>query len=320
MKTRLQKIIADAGLTSRREAERWIELGKVRVNNQVVTQLGVLADPEKDDIQVNGEPIPRHQESAYVILNKPTSCLTTTTVDKQGRTTVMDYVRVIQTRVFPVGRLDFNTQGLLLFTNDGALAKKLLDPKSGVPRTYKVKVTGVPNEKTLKRLSRGVHLEEGHFRPIEAKVHRVSGKNSFLILTLTEGKNHHIKKVCEHIGHPVIKLQRTHFAGLNLIGLPLAACRFLRPNEIKMIKGLVAKEPKSIKGSTSTRESRPTRGSTSTRVSRPTRESTSTRESRPTRGSTSTRASRPTIGSTSNRVSKPKRVSKPIKARSKKRV
>jgi 23S rRNA pseudouridine2605 synthase len=247
MKTRLQKVIADAGLASRREAERWIEQGKVCVNEQVITKLGTLADPVKDRIQVDGQSIPRHQESAYLILNKPTSCLTTTEDDKRGRTTVMEFVRVVKTRVFPVGRLDFNTQGLLLFTNDGALSKKLLDPRYGVERTYKVKVSGVPNEKTLKRLARGVHLEDSKFRPIDAKIHRTSGKNCFLILTLTEGKNHHIKRVCEHIGHPVIKLQRTHFGGLNLTGLPLGACRFLRPKEIKMLKDLVAKEPEPIK-------------------------------------------------------------------------
>jgi 23S rRNA pseudouridine2605 synthase len=247
MKTRLQKIIADAGLASRREAERWIEQGQVCVNEQVVTKLGTLADPIKDRIQVDGKSIPRHQESAYLILNKPTSCLTTTEDDKRGRTTVMEFVRVVQTRVFPVGRLDFNTQGLLLFTNDGALSKKLLDPRYGVERTYKVKVSGVPNEKTLKRLARGVHLEDSKFRPIDAKIHRASGKNCFLILTLTEGKNHHIKRVCEHIGHPVIKLQRTHFGGLNLTGLPLGACRFLRPKEIKMLRDLASKEPEPIK-------------------------------------------------------------------------
>jgi len=173
--------------------------------------------------------------------------LTTTDDDKRGRTTVMEFVRVVQTRVFPVGRLDFNTQGLLLFTNDGLLSKKLLDPRYGVPRTYKVKVSGVPTEKTLKRLARGVHLEDSQFRPIEAKVHRASGKNCFLILTLTEGKNRHIKRVCEHIGHPVIKLQRTHFGGLNLTGLPLGACRFLSPKEIKTLKSLVAKEPDPVK-------------------------------------------------------------------------
>ena len=247
MKIRLQKIIADAGLTSRREAERWIEQGKVRVNSQVVTQLGSLADPVKDRIEVHGKPIPRQQEPAYVILNKPTSCLTTTSDDKRGRTTVMEYVRVVPVRVFPVGRLDYNTQGVLLFTNDGLLAKKLLDPRYGVPRTYRVKVSGIPDEKTLKRLARGVHLEDSKFKPIEAKVQRVSGKNCFLILTLTEGKNHHIKRVCEHIGHPVIKLQRTHFAGLNLTALPIGACRFLSPKEIKSLKKLVANDPEPLK-------------------------------------------------------------------------
>ncbi len=247
MKIRLQKIIADAGLASRREAERWIEQGKVRVNDQVVIKLGSLADPVKDHIKVRGRLIPRRQESAYVILNKPTGCLTTMDDDKRGRTTVMEYVRVVEARVFPVGRLDYNTQGALLFTNDGLLAKKLLDPKYVVPRTYKVKVSGVPNEKTLKRLARGVHLEGSKFKPMEAKVGRLSGKNCFLILTLVEGKNHHIKKVCEHIGHPVIKLQRTHFAGLNLTGLPLGACRFLSSKEIKSLKKLVVNEPELVK-------------------------------------------------------------------------
>ncbi|MZG30459.1 MAG: rRNA pseudouridine synthase [Nitrospinae bacterium] len=248
MKIRLQKIIADAGLASRREAERWIELGKVSVNGEVVTQLGSLADPMKDDVKVQGKLIPRRQESAYVILNKPTGCLTTMEKDKRGRTTVMEYVRVVKARVFPVGRLDYNTQGVLLFTNDGKLAKKLLDPRYAVPRTYKVKVSGVPNEKTLKRLARGVHLEgENQFKPIEAKVQRPSGKNCFLILTLVEGKNRHIKRVCEHIGHPVIKLQRTHFAGLNLTGLPLGACRFLSTKEVKSLKKLVNTEPEPVK-------------------------------------------------------------------------
>ena len=247
MKIRLQKIIANAGLASRREAERWIESGKVSVNDQVVTQLGSLADPAKDDIKLKGKLIPRRQEPAYVILNKPTGCLTTMDDDKRGRTTVMEYVRVVEARVFPVGRLDYNTQGALLFTNDGSLAKKLLDPQYAVPRTYKVKVSGVPNEKTLKRLARGVHLEDSRFKPMEAKVGRISGKNCFLIMTLVEGKNRHIKRVCEHIGHPVIKLQRTHFAGLNLTGLPLGACRFLSSKEIKSIKKLVVNYPAPIK-------------------------------------------------------------------------
>ena len=239
MEIRLQKIIADAGLASRREAERWILEGKVQVNNKLVTQLGSLADPLEDRIKVSGKLIPKKQDEVYLVLNKPTGCLTTMAEDKRGRTTVMEYVKVTKVRVFPVGRLDYNTQGVLLFTNNGSLAKKLLLPKYKVVRTYKVKVSGVPNEKTLKRLMRGVHIGEEKFRPIDAKIQKTSGKNCFLVMTLVEGKNRHIKKVCEHIGHPVIKLQRTHFGGLNLTGLPLGACRFLSPKEVRSLKKLV---------------------------------------------------------------------------------
>ena len=242
MEIRLQKIIADAGLASRREAERWIKDGKVKVNNEVVTQLGSLADPSEDHIRILGKLIPKKQKEVYVILNKPTGCLTTMEQDKHGRTTVMEYVRVTKVRIFPVGRLDYNTQGVLLFTNDGVLGKKLLLPKYKVERTYKVKVSGMPNEKTLKRLKRGVHIGSEKFKSIDVKIQKSSGKNCFLIMTLTEGKNRHIKKVCEHIGHPVIKLQRTHFGGLNLTGLPLGACRFLKPKEVRLLKKLVEVE------------------------------------------------------------------------------
>lgn len=244
----MQKIIADAGLASRREAERWIQEGKVKVNNKVVTQLGSLADPRVDRIKVSGKLIPKKQDEVYIVLNKPTGCLTTMADDKRGRTTVMEYVKVTKVRVFPVGRLDYNTQGVLLFTNDGAVAKKLLLPKYQVERTYKVKVSGIPNEKTLKRLTRGVNIEGEKFKPMEAKIQKTSGKNCFLIMTLVEGKNRHIKKVCEHIGHPVIKLQRTHFGGLNLTGLPIGACRFLSPKEVKSLKRLVAVEPPAARG------------------------------------------------------------------------
>ena len=247
MEIRLQKIIADAGLASRREAERWILEGKVKVNNKVVTQLGSLADPRADQIKVSGKLIPKKQDEVYILLNKPTGCLTTMAEEKRGRTTVMEYVKVTKVRVFPVGRLDYNTQGALLFTNNGSLAKKLLLPKYKVERTYKVKVSGVPNEKTLKRLMRGLHINDEKFKPIDTKIQKISGKNCFLIMTLVEGKNRHIKKVCDHIGHPVIKLQRTHFGGLNLTELPLGACRFLSPKEVKSLKKLVADETKSTR-------------------------------------------------------------------------
>ena len=235
MNKRLHKIIAEAGFASRREAERWIADGQVKVNGQVVTKLGSLADPAVDKIVVKGKTLPQAQDKTFLILNKPPSCLTTTKEDARGRQTVMDFVKKVPVRVFPVGRLDYNTQGILLFTNDGGLGKKLLEPKYKLERTYQVKVRGVPDEKALKRLRKGIRLDDIPTAPMDVKVHRISGKNCVLTMKLVEGKNRHIKRVCEIVGHPVVKLKRTHFGSLNLTGLPLGSCRFLSPREIKSL-------------------------------------------------------------------------------------
>ena len=155
----------------------------------------------------------------------------------------MDLTMNLSSRVFPVGRLDYNTQGALLLTCDGALSKKLLDPKYKVPRIYLVKVTGGPDEKTLRRLSRGVRLDNQSTAILEVEIDRVSGKNCFLKMKMFEGKNRHVKRICEIVGHSVIRLKRTHFGNLNLTGLPLGAYRFLSPREIKSLEALVKKEP-----------------------------------------------------------------------------
>ncbi len=244
MKQRLHKIIAEAGLASRREAERWIAEGKIRVNNQVVDQPGTLADPAVDKIKIKGKLLPPPSKKAYLILNKPPSCLTTTAKDARGRKTVMDFVAKVPVRVFPVGRLDYNTQGVLLFTNDGSLSRKLLDPRSGVERVYQVRVRGVPDEKSLRKLKRGVRLDDKPTAPIDATIQRITGKNAVLTMKLVEGKYRHIKRVCEKIGYPAIKLKRTHFAHLNLSGLPLGSCRFLTPREIKSLHACVAPRPR----------------------------------------------------------------------------
>ena len=241
MKIRLQKVIADAGLASRREAERWISEGRVKVNGNVVTKLGTSVDPLSDEVRARGKIISRNQERVFLLLNKPADFLTTTGGDMRGRKTVMDLIK-IPTRVFPVGRLDFNTQGALLLTSDGAVAKKLLDPKYKVPRIYLVKVRGIPDEKSLRRLSRGIRLDNQPTFPLEVEVDRVSGKNCFLKIKMFEGKNRHVKRVCEVIGHPVIRLKRTHFGNLNLIRLPIGAYRFLSPREIKSLELMVKKE------------------------------------------------------------------------------
>ncbi len=242
MKIRLQKVIADAGLASRREAERWIAEGRVKVNGNVVTKPGTCVDPLSDEVRARGKLVPRAQERVFILLNKPADYLTTMGADERGRKTVMDLIKV-PARVFPVGRLDYNTQGALLMTSDGALAKKLLDPKYRVPRTYLVKVRGIPDDKTLRRLSRGVALDNQSTAPLEVEVDRVSGKNCFLKMKMFEGKNRHVKRICEAVRHEVIRLKRTHFGDLNLNGLPLGAYRFLSPREIKSLELMVSKEP-----------------------------------------------------------------------------
>lgn len=243
MKIRLQKVIADTGLASRREAERWITECRVKVNGNVVTKLGTTVDPLLDEIRAYGKLIPRSQERVFIFLNKPASFLTTMGEDERGRKTVMDLIMNVPSRVFPVGRLDYNTQGALLLSSDGALSKKLLDPKYKVPRIYLAKVRGVPDEKTLRRLGRGVRLDNQPTMPLEVEVDRVSGKNSFIKIKMFEGKNRHVKRICEVVGHPVIRLKRTHFGNLSLTGLPLGAYRFLTPRETKSLELLVKKEP-----------------------------------------------------------------------------
>ncbi len=241
MKIRLQKIIAQAGMASRRQAEQWITEGKVTVNGKVVTKLGSVADPVEDSIMVRRRAIPSIKDFVYIILNKPKGYLTAERDERGGRT-VMDLLKRVKTRVFPVGRLDYNTDGLLLLTNDGALAEKLLAPKNKVPRSYRVKVRGIPDDKDLDRLRRGVPLDNRATGPVEVKIYRETGKNCFLDMTLAEGKNRHIKKVCEKIGHPVIKLTRTGFGKLNLIDLPEGAYRFLTRQEVSSVRSMVPRD------------------------------------------------------------------------------
>ena len=244
MPIRLQKIIANAGIASRREAERMIEEGRVTVNGAVVRQQGVCANPEVDRIQVNGRLLPAPEKKSYLILNKPRGFLTTVK-DDQDRPTVMEFFKDLPARMYPVGRLDFNTEGLLLFTNDGELSKKLLDPRSKVPRTYQVKVRGIPDDKTLRRLRKGIRLDNRPTGPMFVHIQRTTGKNSVLVMKLTEGKYRHIKRVCEIVGHPVVKINRTQFGKLTLTGIPLGAYRFLTAGELRGLQALVRGAEKS---------------------------------------------------------------------------
>lgn len=232
---RLQKILARAGIASRRKAEELILHGHVTVNGRVVTELGTKSDPERDHIKVDGKSI-RLQPLVYLVLNKPKGHVTTL-ADPEGRPTVADLLRGVKVRVYPVGRLDYDAEGLLLCTNDGELAHRLMHPRYEVPKIYQVKVKGVMEEKAFTKLRRGIVLEEGRTAPARIKPLHKTEANSWIELTIREGWNRQIKRMCERVGHPVLKLQRIRYGPLELGDLPLGQHRMLTPREVALLKG-----------------------------------------------------------------------------------
>ena len=220
---RLQKIIADAGITSRRKAEELILAGRVQVNGQIVTELGTKADPERDHIRIDGKLLQGAQKHRYYLLNKPKGFVTTVS-DPEGRPTVMEFVKGVGTRVYPVGRLDYNSEGLLLLTNDGELANALTRAASKVRKTYLVKVSGKPAESALDQLRSGIMIERGKpgskqgrvmTAPAEIRLVR-DGENPWYEMTLIEGRNREIRKMFEEIGHHVEKIRRVEYGPLVL--------------------------------------------------------------------------------------------------------
>ena len=231
MQERLQKIIAAAGIASRRHAEELIKGGLVSVNGQTVTELGTKADPETDHIKVGNKVLKTPDRHVYLLLHKPKGYVTTAS-DPEGRPTVMDLVRGVNTRVYPVGRLDYGSEGLLLMTNDGELTQKLTHASSHVPKTYLVKVSGVPTDENLKRLRQGVVLQAvkpkagerptarrsaERVRTAPAKVEIFKeGDNPWYEVTIIEGRNRQIRRMFEEIGHHVEKIKRVKYGPLQL--------------------------------------------------------------------------------------------------------
>jgi 23S rRNA pseudouridine2605 synthase len=236
---RLQKIIARAGLASRREAEEMILAGRIRLNGKVVTELGTKADPERDHIKLDGKLITRSEEPRYILLYKPKEVMTTVD-DPEGRKTVMDLLRGVRERVFPVGRLDYHSEGLIVLTNDGELAYKLSHPSHGTVKTYHVKVRGVPSDRIIEKLARGIVLDGKRTRPAEVERLRTTGigrdeGNSWFVIRLQEGRTQQIRKMFQIVGHPVSKLKRVAIGSLQDGSLQPGQWRPLEPFEIRLL-------------------------------------------------------------------------------------
>jgi 23S rRNA pseudouridine2605 synthase len=233
---RLQKVIAQAGLASRRKAETLITQGCVSVNGRLVTTPGMMVDPAVDIVVVNGRRLARRTALIYMLLHKPRGYMTTCD-DEQGRPTVFDLLKPQLTRLFPVGRLDCNSEGVLLLTNDGALANRLLHPRYRIARTYVVKIQGAITDEEVERLRRGVILEDGRTMPAQVQVTRRSDKSSVLRLTLYEGRHRQIHRMLQRCGgYTVKRLQRVAMGPLTLAGLPPGAARPLEPFEVSRLQ------------------------------------------------------------------------------------
>jgi len=235
---RLQKIIAAAGIASRRKAEELISAGVVQVNGQVVTELGSKADPEADHIRVQGKLLQVQSRHIYLLLNKPKGYVTTVS-DPEERPTVMDLIRGLKGRVYPVGRLDYASEGLLLMTNDGDLANRLMKAASHVPKTYVVKVAGTPSEVAVAKLRAGLSIatDDGkRVRTGPAGVRIVKeGANPWYEITLVEGRNRQIRRMFEAVGHHVEKIKRVRYGPLAL-DVPPGEFRSLTLREVERLK------------------------------------------------------------------------------------
>ncbi|MDN5348576.1 MAG: rRNA synthase [Clostridia bacterium] len=239
---RLQKFLSQAGVASRRHAEEMIASGRVKVNGRVVKVMGVQVDPQKDRVEVDGRPVSLESKKVYLLLYKPEGYVTTA-FDPQGRPKVIDLVRDVPQRVFPVGRLDYRTEGLLLLTNDGDLALKLTHPRYGIPKTYLALVKGVPGAEKIERLRRGVELEDGCTAPARVRLVKIKQGNALLELTLREGKKREVRRMCAAVGHPVLKLKRVKFAFLTLGSLRPGQYRHLTPEEVRRLKEIALHQP-----------------------------------------------------------------------------
>jgi len=236
MEQRLQKLLASAGVASRREAEKLIRSGRVAVNGRIVTELGSKADPESCEITVDGKPIELRPQKVYVLLNKPRGYVSTCK-DRHAPRMVTDLVSSVDTKLFPVGRLDVDTEGLLILTNDGEFAFRITHPKHKIPKKYRAIVRGCINQEALAQLARGVMLEDGMTSPARLSLVGVntSRHESTVDITITEGRKRQVRRMFEAVGYPVLRLVRTHIGPIGLGKLKPGEWRFLSPKEVEAL-------------------------------------------------------------------------------------
>src|SRR6266568_787713 len=255
---RLQKFLASAGVASRRKAEEIIAEGRVKVNGEVVTEQGTKVDPEKDQVVLDGKPVGARQGQRYLLLYKPPGCVTTLS-DPQGRPTAASYLTGVTERVFPVGRLDYDAEGAVLFTTDGELGNRLAHPRYGHRRVYLVKVKGDASagaapgtaaalaprlEDSLARLREGVRLEDGPAKVLSCEIHEKTEKNVWLRIEVGEGRYHLVKRLCEAVGLTVLRLFRPEFGGVSVQGIRSGKFRDLTPEELRAMRAMVGLEGK----------------------------------------------------------------------------
>jgi pseudouridine synthase len=242
---RLQKILSQAGIASRRASERFILDGRVSVNGATIRELGTKADAETDDIRVDGRRVRSAERKRYLLLHKPAGYVSTRS-DPQRRPTVIDLLSGVREYVYPVGRLDYDTEGLLLLTNDGDLAATLTHPRHGVPRTYRARVVGVPDDEALRQLRDGIALDGTRTLPAEVTlvgVPRRGARETLIELTIREGRNRQVRRMCEAVGHPVSALTRTRIGPLADARLPRGRWRDLTDREVRTLRSWAARPP-----------------------------------------------------------------------------
>ena len=252
---RLQKILSQAGIASRRAAEKLIEEGRVSVNGHTIREMGVKADPAVDDIRVDGRRLRAPERHRYILLNKPAGVVTTRS-DPQRRQTVVDLLQGVREYVYPVGRLDYDSEGLLILTNDGDLAARLTHPRHEVERTYEAHVAGAPDNEAIEQLRRGIPLDGRRTMPADVKLlsraaaprsslaprrgaPAVKRVNGVVLITIREGRNRQVRRMCEAVGHPVRKLRRVRIGPISDRRLRLGEWRDLSLQEVRLLKSLV---------------------------------------------------------------------------------